>query len=318
MQSHHLTYGERCQIAALLGRGISKSEIARVIGVHRSTIGRELERNTCGSGYHMNAAQGKADTRKRLTRKEPRKMTPEAVRFIEDKLKEGWSPQQISGWLKRRQDRLPAVSHERIYQHVWKDKRRGGKLYLWLRHRGRKYARRGALHEKRGQIKGRVDIDARPAVVERKSRLGDWELDTIIGARHRGAIVSMVERKSKLVRLALVPSRKADEVTAAIAASLKADRRKVLTLTMDNGKEFAGHLSFGRALQADTFFAKPYQAWQRGLNEHSNGLVRQYFPKSTGFCKVTHAEVREVEQRLNNRPRAVLGFKTPREVFYAA
>ena len=125
MRSHHLTYGKRCQIQALQGRGISKAQIAKDIGVHRSTVGRELERNTCGGGYFPAAAQGKADARRWMSRNAPRKMTPEAVRFIEDRLKEGWSPQQISGWLRYRQERLPAVSHERIYLHVWEDKKRG-------------------------------------------------------------------------------------------------------------------------------------------------------------------------------------------------
>lgn len=317
MRIHHLTYEDRCQIKALLRRGFSKAQIAKDLGVHRSTVGREIRNKSCATGYYPKAAQEKTAFMRRLDKDLPRKMTPQAVRFIEARLLEGWSPQQISGWLRRRQDDLPAVSHERIYLHVWADKKKGGRLYLHLRHRGRKYGRRGSLYGKRGQIRGRVDIDERPAVVEKKRRTGDWELDTIIGSRHRGAIVSMVERKSKLVRLALVPSRNAAEVTAAIETSLKADRDKVLTLTMDNGKEFSGHLDFGKTLLADTYFAKPYQAWQRGLNEHSNGLVRQYFPKSTDFRRLSKADVEKVERRLNNRPRAVLDFKTPQEVFYA-
>jgi IS30 family transposase len=160
-----------------------------------------------------------------------------------------------------------------------------------------------------------VDIDQRPAIVDLKCRLGDWELDTIIGSKRRGALVSMAERKSKLVRLALVQSTKSEEVASAIETSLAKHKDKVLTMTMDNGLEFAKHMTFGKALQAETYFAKPYSAWQRGLNEHTNGLVRQYFPKATDFTTVSPDAVLAVEERLNNRPRAVLGFRTPLEVF---
>ena len=188
-----------------------------------------------------------------------------------------------------------------------------------MRHGGFRYrcyhSRFSKKGPKYGPIPDRVDIDLRPAIVERKSRIGDWELDTIVGSEHRGALVSMAERKSKLVRLALVQSRKSDEVAQAIEASLAEHKGKVFTLTMDNGPEFAKHITFGKRLNAATFFAKPYRAWERGLNEHTNGLVRQYFPKSTDFTTITAGEVQKVEELLNNRPRAVLGFRTPMEVF---
>jgi IS30 family transposase len=154
-----------------------------------------------------------------------------------------------------------------------------------------------------------VDIDQRPAIVEQKSRVGDWELDTIVGSQHRGVLVSMVDRGSKFLRLALVQEPKSASVAEAIETSLYNDKKKVLTITMDNGWEF------GKTLKADTFFAKPYHSWERGLNEHTNGLVRQYFPKSTDFTTVSAQDVRDVQDRLNNRPRAVLGFRTPMEVF---
>jgi IS30 family transposase len=314
-KDRHLTYEDRCQIHALKKRGFSQSDIAWDIAVHRSTISRELRRNSGETGYYYHWAQSKADERQRRRRCHPRKMTAKVIAFIEAKMREGWSPQQISGWLKHRQDKLPTVSHERIYQHVWRNRWEGGRLYLRLRHRGRKYRRCGDRYRGRGQIPGRVDIDQRPAIVDLKVRVGDWELDTIIGSKHRGAIVSMAERRSKLVRLALVQSCKAEEVTQAIETSLGEYKDKVLTMTMDNGKEFAKHAAFGKTLLADTFFAKPYQAWQRGLNEHSNGLVRQYFPKRTDFTTVSTDDVRRVETLLNNRPRAVLGFRTPLEVF---
>jgi transposase, IS30 family len=313
---HHLTYEDRCQIHALKKRGISQTGIARDIAVHRSTICRELRRNSMSTGYYYHWAQSRAEERQRKRRRRYRKMTAEVVAFIEDKVTEGWSPQQVSGWLRYRQTKLPTISHERIYQHVWLNKWDGGTLHRHLRHRGRRYSPRGSRYGRRGLIPNRVDIDQRPAIVEQKSRIGDWELDTIIGSQHRGALVSMAERHSKLVMLALVQSCKAEEVAGAVQNSLGQHKDKVLTLTMDNGMEFARHATFGKVLQADTFFAKPYSAWQRGLNEHSNGLVRQYFPKSTDFTTVSSDDVRKVESRLNNRPRAVLGFRTPLEVFH--
>ena len=307
---------DRVQIHALAKRGLSDAEIASELDVNRSTVWRERRRNTVGDRYNYHLAQLQAEKRQRERRHRPTRMTPEVVSFVEEKLKSGWSPQQISGRIKHLQSELPTVSHECIYQFIWRNKLDGGRLYRYLRrggHRHRCYS--SAQNRRRGPIPDRVDIDQRPAIVEQKSRVGDWELDTIIGSQHRGALVSMAERGSKLVRLALVQSCKSDEVAQAIEKTLAEHSGKVLTLTMDNGSEFARHKTFGKNLGAGTFFAKPYHAWERGLNEHTNGLVRQYFPKATDFTSVSAHEVKEVEDRLNNRPRAVLGFRTPVEVF---
>lgn len=310
-KDRNLGYEDRCQIAALKNRGFSDADIAWDIGVHRTTIWREIRRNGGTTGYYYHWAQSKAEERQRQRRCHPRKMTPKLIAFIEAKIKEGWSPQQISGWLKHRQSELPTISHTWIYRHVWRDKGNGGKLYRRLRHRGRKYNWRNSRRTGRGRIPDRADISERPAIVDLKCRLGDWELDTIIGSKRRGALVSMVERRSKLVRLALVSEYKAGIVAQAIEGSLIAHKEKVLTMTMDNGLEFAKHVTFGKALGAGTYFARPYNAWQRGLNEHTNGLVCQYFPKATDFTKVKPDAVQWVEDRLNSRPRAVLEFKTP-------
>lgn len=310
---------DRVQIQVLAKRGVSDAEIARDLRVHRSTVGRERRRNRVDGKYYYHLAQACAEKRQRERRRRPSKMTPAMTVFVEEKLRLGWSPQQIGGWLKHRQTELASVSYERIYWHVWRNKVDGGNLYRHLRRGGRRYRRFGArfdfIHRRTGPISGRVDIAQRPAIVEEKSRVGDWELDTIVGSQRRGVLISMVERGSKLVRLALVPESKSETVACAIQCSLAKDSEKVLTLTMDNGPEFARHRIFGAALDAETFFAKPYHAWERGLNEHTNGLVRQYFPKSTDFTTVSDDEVRKVEELINNRPRAVLGFKTPLEVF---
>ena len=312
----HLTYAQRCQIPALLKRKIPKGIIAHDLGIHRSTLTREINRNSGLRGYRHKQAQRKSDKRRALAcSRSSLKMTPDlivAVRFVLEN--EQWSPDQISGSFKR--NKIANISAQTIYRHIWSDKRSGGKLYENLRHRGKKYNKRGAKNAGRGLIPGRVDIEQRPDIVEEKERLGDWEIDTIIGKNHIGAIVSLVDRASKYTRVHLVPNKKAAAVSAAIVSELKDLKGKTHTLTADNGKEFARHAEISKALGADIYFAKPYASWQRGLNEHTNGLIRQYFPKKTQFDKITQQDVKMVEMLLNTRPRRILNFKTPAEVFY--
>lgn len=313
----HLTYDKRCQIYALLKSGCAKIEIAQLLGVHRSTITRELKRNTGGKGYRFIQAQEKASARRAAASGAPRKMKPGLVREIEEKLtQEQWSPDQISGWLKRQGRAL--VSCERIYRHIWKDKRNGGGLWRHLRHSGKKYNRRKGRNSGRGLIPGRVDIAERPAIVAEKRRIGDWEGDAIIGRNLKGAILTHVDRTSKYTKLAILPDRSAASVQKACDASLLSIAHKIETITYDNGKEFAGHAQIAAKLGAHIYFAKPYHSWERGLNEHTNGLVRQYFPKGSDFSTLAPADVQRVEDKLNARPRKVLGYKTPSEVFFAA
>jgi transposase, IS30 family len=314
---HHLTYEQRCQIFALLQSGHSQAAIARQIGVNRSTISRELARNSGKRGYRFKQAQAKASGRRKAASLVPRKMTPGLVSQIEEKLtQEQWSPDQISGRL--RKQGIAFISHECIYQHVWADKKNGGNLYLHLRHSGKKYNRRKGKNAGRGLIPNRVDIDQRPAAAARKSRIGDWEADTIIGAGRKGAILSHVDRKSKYTKLAKLPDKSSAAVVRACARVLRPVADRIKTITYDNGKEFAAHVKIAASLGARSYFAKPYHSWERGLNEHTNGLVRQYFPKGTDFTTLTHAEVQRVEDKLNSRPRKILGYKTPREVFFKA
>ena len=310
----HLSYEQRCQIYALKKSGESQSSISQQLGVHKSTISRELKRNKGKRGYRYKQAQSYATERRHAASAVARKLTPDLLDLLEEKLCEHqWSPEQISGWL--RVEAIGSISHERIYQHIWQEKHQGGKLYKHLRHRGKKYNKRGAKQAGRGLIPGRVDIAKRPAVVEEKTRAGDWELDTIIGTGNSGAIVSMVDRASKCTKLQLVPNKTAPVVTAAIQESLKPLDDVVLTMTADNGKEFAKHKVLTETLNAAVYFATPYHSWERGLNEHTNGLVRQYFPKAKRFDTITAEDVQTVEDLLNSRPRKILGFKTPMEVF---
>jgi len=309
---HHLTYSQRCQIYILKEREESQSEIARILGVHRSTICRELMRNRNDKPYEHDLAEKTAQDRRK---RDPLK-TNKFTRFsslIEENLNQQWSPVQISGRLKKKG--LGEISHETIYKYIWIDKRKGGGLYKHLRHQGKKYNKRGKGTAGRGYIPGRIDIKERPLIVEEKSRVGDWELDTIIGANHKGVIVSMVDRATKYTKLMKVSYKTAEEVGNAIVHSLSPVSEFVHTLTADNGKEFAYHQMIGKELEATVYFATPYHSWERGLNEHTNGLVRQYFPKGKRFDEITEKEIKDVEFALNSRPRKVLSFETPMEAF---
>lgn len=304
-----LTYEQRCQIEALKKSGISQQCIAALICVSQSSISRELSRNTGARGYRHQQAQRKTIERRQATAK-PHKMTAKLIDEIEDKLFLKWSPEQISGWLLVDQD--IGISHEIIYQHVWADKAAGGTLYKYLRRRTRKYKTRGSNGKTRsGQIKNRVSIDERPLVVDEKSRVGDWEIDTVIGKNHSGALVTIVERVTLFAVSMRVKSKRAKEVTAATIALLTPFKGLVHTITSDNGKEFAYHEKIAASLECDFYFAHPYSSWERGLNENTNGLLRQYFPKSTDFKGVSANAVKKSVNQLNDRPRKTLAFKTP-------
>ena len=313
MSYSHLTQYQRSQIQVLKSTGSKQSEIAAAIGVNASTISRELRRNTGGNGYRHQHAQRLATARRFEASSTPTKMTEGMISYIEEKItKEQWSPEQISGVLAANDT---PVSHTRIYQHIWQDRLSGGSIYTHLRSKGKKYNYKGGKKAGRGCIPDRVDISERPKVVESKARLGDWEGDTIVGANHKGAIVSMVDRKSKFTLLALVEKASAKNVNRAIISSFKRyTNLPKKTTTFDNGKEFSKHNALTRKLGMPCYFATPYHSWERGLNEHTNGLVRQYLPKKTDFHAIDENTVLEIEDKLNNRPRKVLGYRTPLEV----
>ena len=305
---NQITVEERYHIYAYKKAGFCPKEIAQMPGRHKSAIYRELNRNKGERGYRPKQAHEKARHRRQTACKAV-KMTPELVKLIESKVSEDWSPEQISGWLFDEQSER--LSHERIYQHIWADKRTGGELYTHLRRQGKKYQKRINGKRSRGQIRNRVGIEEHPAVVDEKSRIGDWEIDTVIGKGHSGALVTIVERVTQFTLVANVPNKSAEAVTAATITLLKPYQGALHTITADNGKEFAYHEELTTELGAAVYFARPYHSWERGLNENTNGLLRQYWPKSTNFKQVTDKEVAATVTQLNQRPRKTLGFKTP-------
>ncbi len=314
----HLTYKQRCQIFTLKQSDnyYSQAKIAETLNVSQTAISRELARNTGKNGYDPEEAHIKAAARQSEANSGNIKLTPEVKAYIDYWLKkEQWSPEQISG-RSMKQNCGVKLSHERIYQYIWDDKQKGGTLYKNLRRSGKKYKKRGKKTAGRGLIPNRVGIEERPKLVELKSRFGDLEVDTIVGANHQGAILSIVDRKSKLTVLRLLPRGTAENVKNAMVAALKQLEEHVHTITSDNGKEFAQHQEIAKQLNAGFYFANPYHSWERGLNENTNGLVRQYFPKGTNFRTITQLDVDRVEYLLNTRPRKTLGYRTPLEAFF--
>lgn len=312
-----LTDEDRIEIYAMKQAGKQQNEMAAELGVHPCTISRELVRNAGLRGYRPKQAQQKMLYR-RFTARKAVKMTPETIDYIERKLGQEHSPEQIAERMKIAPDwHGPTVSHERIYQHIWQDKAQGGLLYKQLRSGGTKQRRkRRNSRDMRGTIKNRVGIEQRPEIVERKIRIGDWEGDTVVGKNHQGALVTLVDRKSKLTLIGKVNRYTAEAVEKTIISLMDFLPRRNYTLTVDNGKEFASHESVADALRIRVYFADPYSAWQRGLNENTNGLIRQYVPKGSEVQTLTNEQIQHIMDRLNNRPRKTLGFLTPNEVFY--
>lgn len=314
---HQLTEGERNQIYALHKEGLSPGEIGSRLGRHASTIYREFQRNTGGCGYRPIQAQRMASERRSYASTLGGTISETAGDYVLEKLtKEQWSPEQISGRIYN--DIGEKVSHEWIYQYIYADRKSGGELYKNLRHGRRQRKKRcnpGASRAGRGHIKNRRDIDERPKSVENRNRFGHWEIDTIIGKSHSGAAVTIVERKTRFTILIPLQNRKSDVVAAATIKVLDPIRDKVKSITADNGKEFATHEQVAESLGIDYYFAKPYHSWERGTNENANGLIRQYIPKDASIADVTIDRAQEVMDKLNNRPRKILGYRTPAESF---
>ena len=306
----HLTKQQRYTISSMLQQGFTQSAIGKTIGKDKSVISREIRRNADmrNGEYRHTLAHSKAMNRQS---QKPKKIyfTQEVRSNVDRLIREDYSPEQVVGTLKR--ENLAYVSHERIYQYVWEDKKKKGDLHLHLRHQGRKYAKRGSKKDNRGIIRGRVDIEKRPNIVEKRERFGDLEVDLIIGKNHNQAMLTINDRASGMLKIRKIPCKESRIVSKAIVEELQDWLPYIKTITADNGKEFADHKYVSEQLGIDYYFAKPYHSWQRGSNENLNGLVRQYFKKSSDFTKVTDNQVKEVEEKLNQRPRKRFDFENP-------
>ena len=307
---HQLTQAQRYQIYALRKTKHTLAEIAKVIEVHKSSVSRELRRNRGQRGYRPQQAQELAVERRP---KSAVRITPQSWAVVEQLLRQDWSPEQISGRLKK--ERRFRISHEWIYQHVLGDKRAGGDLYKHLRCQ-KKHRKRYGTYDRRGKLPNCRSIEERPALVTAKKRLGDWEVDTFLGRKHKPAMVTLTERKSRFAFVGKVKQRTAHAVRQQVCRLLLPVKDQVYTMTSDHGKEFAEHEHIAQILALKFYFAHPYAAWERGANENMNGLLRQYFPKDCNFQFVSQKAIGQAMSRLNLRPRKALHFKTPFEVFY--
>ncbi len=309
----HLTQAQRYEIALLKQENYGVRAIALRIGKDKSVVSRELRRNADGrnGSYRADLAQRKYKARHCAVGN--KRFTAAVCAEVERLLRSDYSPEQVVGCCAK--EGVSCVSVERIYQHVWEDKKRGGDLHTHLRNKGRKYKKRGALKDTRGALVGRVDITERPAIVEERSRFGDLELDTIVGKDHQGGLVSINDRMTGLIKIAKINTKESVEVKEKIVQVLQPWKALLHTATSDNGKEFALHKEISVELALDFYFAKPHHPWERGSNENCNRLVRQYFPKGTDFSTITDEQVQNVENKINNRPRKRHAYLSPIEVF---
>ena len=306
-----LTEDQRYQIYEDRTLGLTQKEIAQKLGVHRSTISRELKRNTGLRGYRPRQAQQLSENRKQQ-RTSTRIPSHHWLR-VEALIEEDWSPEQISEWLAINEAIL--ISHEWIYLHIYQNKSDGGSLHQHLRCQKKRRKRYGT-NSRRGQLKDRVSIDDRPSIVDLKTRIGDWEADTVTGLQAGPRLVTLVERKTRFTLIGLAKNKSAEAVTDTIKEMLSGYHDVVKTITYDNGKEFAGHMDIAKESESKSYFAHPYSSWERGLNENTNGLIRQYFPKGSDFSLLNKRDIEIVINKLNNRPRKCLEFKTPNQTIF--
>ena len=312
MSYQHLSLAERYYIDIERKKKVSINQIANAMERSQSTISREIRRNTGKRGYRHKQANRFAEDR-HINKPKAVKLTNEIKYLIAICLQKDWSPEQIAGRFK--DEGVISLHHETIYQYILADKASNGILYKHLRHQGKTYRKRYGSANNRTGIPNRVDIDERPVEANNRERIGDWEGDTIIGKNHKGAIVTLDDRKSKLRLAAPLPGKKAKYVKEAMIRLFSPIKQFVKTVTFDNGKEFAQHESIADELDCMIYFAKPYHSWERGQNENANGLLRQYFPKAMELTDITMKQVVEAVDKLNSRPRKCLNFKTPYEVF---
>lgn len=309
-----ITPAERYTLATLRKQvpALKIAEIARLMGRHRSTIAREIARNSSRRDgvYRTRHAEDEANRRRWRSGRNLRFVAADwelVVRLLREHL----SPEQISGRLAL-EGRL-AISHESIYRYIRSDKKRGGTLFRLLRQPAR-WRKRHPGTEKRGRLPGKRHISERPVSVELRQEIGHWEMDTIVSPADRHCLISLVERVSGCVLIGKLRSRSVAATNRRVIQLIRSHRHLFKTITVDNGTEFHGYREIERATGTTFYFATPYHSWERGTNENTNGLIRQYIPKRSSMQHVTQARCSDIALRLNNRPRKRLGFQSPIEV----
>jgi IS30 family transposase len=314
MTYRQLSPEERYMLAALRRQGLNQSEIARSLGRHRSTVCREVKRNSTRADgrYRAFTAQERTNGRRSRSRRNSR-FTAEDFAAVEELLRRQWSPEQVSGHLAR--TGLLSISHETIYRHVWRDKREGGLLYTHLRGARKKRRKRYGAYDSRGRLAGKRMISERPAEVEAREAVGHWEADTVVGAGTRDCVLTLVERKTGLVLVGKLKDRTARSLSRRAVSLIRRHAGRVGTVTADNGTEFHDYARVERLTGTTFYFARPYHSWERGSNENVNGLLRQYLPKGQSMAGLTQRRCNAIADQLNTRPRKRLGFRTPLECY---
>jgi len=310
-----ITATERYTLGTLRRLGYTAAAIARILGRHRSTIGREVRRNATrfDGSYRPQLADWYARSRRSGSRRNQRFSAADWVQ-VHARLREQWSPEQVAGRL--RLAHQLCISHETIYRHIWADKRAGGTLHTHLRGARKRFRKRYGYYDRRGRLAGKRPISARPAIVNARARIGDWEADTILGAASDShCLLSLVERKTGYLVLGKLAARTTAEVNRRAAPLIQAQPHRVHTITSDNGTEFHDYAALEAVTQAQFYFATPHHAWERGTNENTNGLVRQYAPKRTSMACLTQQDCDTIARALNHRPRKRLGYRTPEECY---
>lgn len=321
MPYRHLTFDERNVIHRMLILGKSQAQIARCLGRSPSTISRERKRNvSCIGRYFSGTAQCKANIRRRAHIRRPRTGDVKLMAHVAERLERRWSPEQIAGRLREAPPRLldgATISHTTIYRWVWACPKRAGRFKPYLRVAWKQRRKPYGKPSKRGQIPDRVSIDERPEAVDTRRRLGDWEGDTMVGKGRGAYVATCVDRTSRYLVARKLKTCSAKQLQLGLHDAMRrlpSAKRK--TLTTDNGKEFACHKNLTRLLGLAVYFAHPYSSWERGTNENTNGLLRQYAPKNTDFSQLTDWQLASYVCQLNNRPRKCLNYRTPAEVFH--
>jgi IS30 family transposase len=313
MTYRQLTPEERYMLASLRRQGLNQSQIARSLGRHRSTVCREVGRNSTRADGHYRpfTAQERTNGRRSRSRRN-RRFSAQDFAAVEELLCRQWSPEQVAGHLARTGQL--AISHETIYRHVWLDKKRGGTLYTHLRGARKRRRKRYGAYDSRGRLAGKRLISERPAEVEARGRVGHWEADTVAGAGSKDCVVTLVERKTGLVLVGKLADRTAGALSRRLTRLIRGAGR-VETVTADNGTEFHGYERIERLTGTAFYFARPYHSWERGSNENANGLLRLYLPKGASMAGLSQQQCNAIARKLNTRPRKRLGFRTPLECF---